>query len=157
MPAGLRVMAALPPLSGRGPAQPLPEPGRPNRNQPGPWNNDVLVHRVAPDGTTEHLATFERELDPAIDIVLSAHTHRGYNCVVGDRAVIQGASFGRLVSVVDVAIDRTTGDIDQVALYRDNCKVAQPLSTAKRMASSFSLTPLMKASDWKACSAVAAS
>jgi 5'-nucleotidase len=53
----------------------------------------------------------ERELDPAIDIVLSAHTHRGYNCVIGDRAVIQGASFGRLVSVVDVAIDRATGDI----------------------------------------------
>jgi 5'-nucleotidase len=47
----------------------------------------------------------------AIDIVLSAHTHRGYNCVIGDRAVIQGASFGRLVSVVDVAIDRATGDI----------------------------------------------
>jgi 5'-nucleotidase len=53
----------------------------------------------------------ERELDPAIDVVLSAHTHRGYNCQIDGRAVIQGASFGRLVSVVDVAIDRTTGDV----------------------------------------------
>jgi 5'-nucleotidase len=53
----------------------------------------------------------ERDLDPAIDIVLSAHTHRGYSCVIGGRAVVQGASFGRLVSVVDIAIDRTTGDV----------------------------------------------
>lgn len=53
----------------------------------------------------------ERELDPAIDIVLSAHTHRGYNCAINGRTVIQGASFGRLVSVVDIAIDRATGDV----------------------------------------------
>lgn len=52
-----------------------------------------------------------RELDPSIDIVLSAHTHRGYNCVVDGRIVIQAASFGRLVSVVDLEVDRTTGDV----------------------------------------------
>ena len=53
----------------------------------------------------------ERELDAAIDVVLSAHTHQGYNCTIDGRPVIQGASFGRLVSVVDIAIDRTTGDV----------------------------------------------
>lgn len=53
----------------------------------------------------------ERALDPAIDVVLSAHTHRGYNCTVNGRTVIQGASFGRLVSVVDLTIDRSTGDV----------------------------------------------
>jgi 5'-nucleotidase len=53
----------------------------------------------------------ERNLDPAIDVVLSAHTHRGYNCVIGGRTVIQAASFGRLVSIVDLAVDRTTGDV----------------------------------------------
>ncbi len=52
-----------------------------------------------------------RKLDPAIDIVLSAHTHRGYNCVIDGRIVIQGASFGRLVSVVDLEVDRATGDV----------------------------------------------
>jgi 5'-nucleotidase len=52
-----------------------------------------------------------RELDPAIDIVLSAHTHRGYNCVVDGRVIIQGASYGRLVSVIDVEVDRATGMI----------------------------------------------
>jgi 5'-nucleotidase len=53
----------------------------------------------------------ERELDPSIDLVLSAHTHQGYNCLVDGRPVIQGASFGRLVSVVDLVIDRSTGDV----------------------------------------------
>jgi 5'-nucleotidase len=53
----------------------------------------------------------ERALDPAIDVVLSAHTHRGYNCRVGDRIVIQGASFGRLVSVVDLVLDRASGTV----------------------------------------------
>jgi 5'-nucleotidase len=53
----------------------------------------------------------ERELDPAIDAVLSAHTHQAYNCSIDGRPVIQGASFGRLVSVVDLAIDRATGDV----------------------------------------------
>ncbi len=50
-----------------------------------------------------------RELDQAIDIVLSAHTHRGYNCVVDGRVIIQAASYGRLVSVIDIEIDRSTG------------------------------------------------
>lgn len=50
-------------------------------------------------------------IDPAVDLVLSAHTHRGYNCRVDGRVVIQGASFGRLLSVVDLAIDRATGEV----------------------------------------------
>lgn len=52
-----------------------------------------------------------RQLDPAVDIVLSAHTHRAYNCLIDGRVVIQGASFGRLVSVVDLEIDRASGDV----------------------------------------------
>jgi 5'-nucleotidase len=52
-----------------------------------------------------------RQLDPAIDVVFSAHTHRGYNCLIDGRVVIQGASFGRLLSVVDLEIDRASGDV----------------------------------------------
>lgn len=52
-----------------------------------------------------------RELDAAIAIVLSAHTHRAYNCVVDGRVIVQAASYGRLVSVVDIEIDRASGKI----------------------------------------------
>lgn len=51
----------------------------------------------------------ERELDPAIAVVLSGHTHQAYNCRIGGRVVIQAASFGRLVSVVDLQIDAASG------------------------------------------------
>lgn len=52
-----------------------------------------------------------RKLDRAIDVVLSAHTHRAYSCTIDGRIVIQGASFGRLLSVVDLEIDRASGEV----------------------------------------------
>ena len=52
-----------------------------------------------------------RALDATIDVVLSAHTHRAYNCRIDGRVVIQGASFGRLLSVVDVPLDRDSGRV----------------------------------------------
>jgi 5'-nucleotidase len=51
----------------------------------------------------------ERQLDASIDVVFSAHTHRAYRCSINGRVVIQGASFGRLVSVVDLQIDASGG------------------------------------------------
>jgi 5'-nucleotidase len=56
------------------------------------------------------------QVSPKIDVVLSAHTHQQYNCVVNDpagqpRPFIQGSSFGRILSVVDLKIDRTTKDV----------------------------------------------
>jgi 5'-nucleotidase len=63
---------------------------------------------VSPEGPIFDIA---RALDPAIGVVLSAHSHRAYNCVIGGRVVIQGAPYGRLVSVVDVEIDRVGGGI----------------------------------------------
>jgi 5'-nucleotidase len=65
----------------------------------------------------------ERALDPAIDVVLSAHTHRGYNCLVNGRVVIQGASFARLVSVVDLQIARATGDVVRSRVRATNLPV----------------------------------
>lgn len=62
-----------------------------------------------------------RALDPAIAIVFSAHTHRAYNCRIDSRLVIQGASFGRLVSVVDLQIDG--GRIDPVSIVARNLPV----------------------------------
>lgn len=51
-----------------------------------------------------------------VDAIFTGHSHQQYNCVVADpagnpRTVIQGASFGRLLSVVDLKIDRKTRDV----------------------------------------------
>jgi len=54
-----RAQTGLPPQS-PGPT------GRPAPGQPGPWDQDVLVHRVARDGSIERLATFPRSGVPTI-------------------------------------------------------------------------------------------
>jgi 5'-nucleotidase len=65
----------------------------------------------------------ERALAPDIAVVLSAHTHRAYVCNVDGRIVIQGASFGRLVSVVDLVLDRASGTVRRDATVARNLPV----------------------------------
>jgi 5'-nucleotidase len=83
----------------------------------------------------------ERELDAAIDVVLSAHTHQGYSCSIDGRPVIQGASFGRLVSVVDIAIDRATGDVVRTRTRAHNVPVVNGAEGDPRIAADFPPLP----------------
>lgn len=60
--------------------------------------------------------TIAKNVSANVDAVFLAHSHMQYNCVVDDprgnpRPVIQGLSFGRLVSVVDLQIDPRTRDV----------------------------------------------
>lgn len=60
-----------------------------------------------------------------VDAFMTAHSHQGYNCVVTDpagreRPMIQGLSFGRLLSVVDLRIDRRTKDVVRSATRATN-------------------------------------
>ncbi|SDC74524.1 bifunctional metallophosphatase/5'-nucleotidase [Actinokineospora iranica] len=52
----------------------------------------------------------------SIDVFFTGHSHQQYNCVVDDpdgnpRPLIQGSSFGRLLSVVDLKIDKRSRDV----------------------------------------------
>jgi 5'-nucleotidase len=47
-----------------------------------------------------------KHLDPAIDAVVSGHTHEAYVCRVDGRLVTSAASYGRLVTAIDLTIDR---------------------------------------------------
>ena len=60
--------------------------------------------------------TIAKKVSASVDAVFLAHSHQQYNCVVDDpkgnpRPVIQGLSFGRLLSVVDLQIDPRTRDV----------------------------------------------
>ncbi|MBA3347225.1 MAG: bifunctional metallophosphatase/5'-nucleotidase [Actinobacteria bacterium] len=46
-----------------------------------------------------------------IDVVVSGHTHNAYNCMIGSKLVTSAASFGRLITDIDLEIDTTTGDV----------------------------------------------
>lgn len=64
-----------------------------------------------------------RRLDPAIDVVFSAHTHQGYRCVVDGRPVLQATALGRGVSVVDLVLDPASGDVDRARTTHRNLPV----------------------------------
>ncbi len=82
-----------------------------------------------------------RELDPAIDIVLSAHTHRGYNCVIDGRVIMQAASYGRLVSVVDIEVDAASGDIVRERTRARNVPVPNGERTSYRLRAAYPPLP----------------
>jgi 5'-nucleotidase len=60
----------------------------------------------------------------AIDVVVSGHTHAAYNCEIDGKLVTSASSFGRLVTDIDLQIDRRTGDVvraeaENVVVTRD--------------------------------------
>ncbi|MBB4687386.1 bifunctional metallophosphatase/5'-nucleotidase [Amycolatopsis jiangsuensis] len=88
--------------------------------QPGAGPDDC---KVQPDGPASAIA---KKVSPKVDAIFTAHSHQQYNCVIDDpagkpRPVLQGASFGRLLSVVDLKIDPRTRDVlrDQTKAHNE--------------------------------------
>jgi 5'-nucleotidase len=66
-----------------------------------------------------------QNLSPAIDAVVSGHTHQPYNCVVEDpkgkpRLLTSASSLGRIVSKLHFLINAQTGDIVRPAAFAHN-------------------------------------
>jgi 5'-nucleotidase len=61
------------------------------------------------------------KIDPEVDLVLSAHSHRLYACRLDGRWLTQAGANGRYVTVADLRIDRDSGDV--VATKIDNQRV----------------------------------
>ena len=64
------------------------------------------------------------DMSDAIDVVVSGHTHQAYNCTIDGRLVTSASSVGRLVTDIDLTLDRRTGDVltavaDNVPVSRD--------------------------------------
>ncbi|MCP3105203.1 bifunctional metallophosphatase/5'-nucleotidase [Myxococcus sp. K15C18031901] len=52
-----------------------------------------------------------QDLDSAVDVIVSGHTHQAYNCRIGGKLVTSAASVGRLVTDIDLVVDKATGDV----------------------------------------------
>jgi 5'-nucleotidase len=50
-------------------------------------------------------------LDPEVDAVVAGHTNAAHNCNLNGRLVTSAASFGRLVTDIDLTIDTLTGEV----------------------------------------------
>lgn len=51
------------------------------------------------------------QLDPAIDVVISGHTHNAYICRRNGRLLTSAGAFGRVVTDIDLTLDRNTGAV----------------------------------------------
>jgi 5'-nucleotidase len=86
----------------------------------------VLLHQggVPTDGTKYDSCAgvsgpgvdIAEQLDPAIDVVVTGHTHQAYNCVVTDpagnpRLLTSASSYGRLVTDISLQIDPRSKDV----------------------------------------------
>ncbi|GAB2919553.1 bifunctional metallophosphatase/5'-nucleotidase [Rhodococcus aerolatus] len=95
----------------------------------------ALVHEgdstVAPGGPSDcnarggHGTDIATAVTPKVDAVMTAHTHQQYICSVTDpagnpRPFVQGLSFGRLVTVLDLQIDPRTRDVIRTATQARN-------------------------------------
>ncbi len=70
--------------------------------------------------------TIAQNAAPAVDVIFTGHSHQQYNCTIDDpagnpRTLIQGSSFGRLLSVVDLKIDKRARDVvrDQTTAHNE--------------------------------------
>ena len=51
------------------------------------------------------------QLDPAVQLIVTAHTHRYYICEIDNRLITQAGSYGTLVTEIDLVLDRSTRKI----------------------------------------------
>jgi 5'-nucleotidase len=70
------------------------------------------------NGISGPIVDIVNRLDDEVDVVISGHTHQPYNCVIDNKIVTSAFSFGRLVTKIDLTIDRNTDEV--VKMSADN-------------------------------------
>ncbi|WP_433593241.1 bifunctional metallophosphatase/5'-nucleotidase [Nocardia sp. CA-145437] len=68
------------------------------------------------DGISAGVKTLAHKTDAAVSVMLTAHSHQAYNCVLDGKVVTQAASFGRLVT--DVTLRFHDGTVQASAVNR---------------------------------------
>lgn len=65
---------------------------------------DIAQDGSACQGMTGALNEIAAKADPAIDLFITGHTHQAYACRLDGRLVTQTASYGRMLSVIDLTL-----------------------------------------------------
>lgn len=63
------------------------------------------------DGISGPIADMVPRMDKSVDVVVTGHTHRAYNCVIDGRRVTSGDKYGSMVTDIELHIDRRTRDV----------------------------------------------
>jgi 5'-nucleotidase len=62
-------------------------------------------------GISGPIVDIVKKLDKAVDLVVSGHTHRAYNCRIDGRLVTSGDKYGTIVTAIDLVLDPKTRDV----------------------------------------------
>lgn len=81
-------------------------------------------------GISGPIVDIHDRLDAEIDVLITGHTHLPYNCVMPDpegnpRRVTSAYSFGRVISEIDLVLDRRTGEVRRDLVSATNHLVHQ--------------------------------
>ncbi|MEU6068959.1 MULTISPECIES: bifunctional metallophosphatase/5'-nucleotidase [Streptomyces] len=92
----------------------------------------------AGDGISGPIVDIAKNVTPAVDALVTGHTHTAYVCTVKDpsgkpRMVTSAASFGRLYTDTTLTYDRWTGDIARTAVKSANHVVTRDVPKAPDM------------------------
>lgn len=84
----------------------------------------VLIHegghtgepfdKVNCDGLEGPIVGIVKKLDPAIRLVLTGHSHKGYLCKVDGRVVTQADAMGHLLSRIKMTVDPVSGKVEDI-------------------------------------------
>src|SRR5215207_1240927 len=80
------------------------------------------------NGITGPIVDIVNRTTDAVDLFITGHTHQPYNCVIDGRPVTSSASFGRLVTDIDLTLDRRSKDVSSVLV--NNKIVTQDVAPA---------------------------
>jgi 5'-nucleotidase len=67
------------------------------------------------DGISGPVVDIVERTTKAVDLFMTGHTHAAYNCVIDGRPVTSASSFGRLLTDIDLKLDRHSKDVVEVA------------------------------------------
>ena len=62
-------------------------------------------------GISGPIVDIVKKLDKAVDLVISGHTHRAYNCRIEGRLVTSGDKYGTIVTQIDLLLDPVSRDV----------------------------------------------
>lgn len=63
------------------------------------------------EGMSGPILDILKRMDKAVDLVVTGHTHRAYNCMIDGRRVTSGDKYGSMVTDIELQIDRQTRDV----------------------------------------------
>jgi 5'-nucleotidase len=94
--------------------------------RPADWNDTTCP------GLRGEAVEIARRITPDVDLILTAHTHQGYNCRLAGRPMMQAVSYGRGLSVADLHLDPRTGDVMPEKTIARNLPVVNAQTAAEQ-------------------------